>query len=233
MLRGARIQAQWIDPPTADDIRRNDRTRVLEALLAPVETDEEDRAIAAQLLAERSPQDIAAALVRAHRAAMPQPEDLTPNTPEARQAEKQERHRPGFEDIVWFRMDVGRRHNADARWILPLLCRRGHITRNEIGAIRIGPNETYFQVPRTIADKFASALTRTAGSEDGGDVTIELAPDTPREVARHRAPTSARPKRGPQSKGAPNDGKPRGPRDGNGPKKAWPKKQHRKGPKGS
>ena len=230
MLRGARIEAQWIDPPTADDIRRNDRARLLEALLAPIETDEEDQAIAAKLLQERSAEDIAAALVRAHRAAMPQPEDLTPNTPEARQAQKQDRHRPGFEDIVWFRMDVGRRQNADARWILPLLCRRGHITRNEIGAIRIGPAETYFQVPRTIADKFAAALIRTAGSEDGGDVAIEPAPDTPRDAARHTR-ASARPERGHQHKGAANDGKPRPARAGQGPKKAWPKKPHRKGPK--
>jgi ATP-dependent RNA helicase DeaD len=231
MLRGARIEAQWIDPPTADDIRRNDRKRLLEALLTPVETDEEDQAIAAKLLQERSPKDIAAALVRAHRAAMPQPEELTANTPEARAAQKEDRHRPGFEDIVWFRMDVGRRQNADPRWILPLLCRRGHITRNEIGAIRIGPNETYFQVPRTIADKFASALTRTASSEDGGDVTIEPAPDTPREAARNRRPTTARPERGPKGKGAPNDSKPRGPRNEAGPKMPWPKKPHRKGPK--
>src|SRR5438105_8084793 len=27
-----------------------------------------------------------------------------------------------------------------------LLCRRGHITKNEVGAIRIGPNETAFQI---------------------------------------------------------------------------------------
>jgi ATP-dependent RNA helicase DeaD len=231
MLRGARIQAQWIDPPTAEDIRRNDRARLLEALLAPVDTDDEDRAIAAKLLEERSPEEIAAALVRAHRAAMPQPEDLTPNTPEAREAQKQDRHRPGFEDIVWFRMDVGRRQNADPRWILPLLCRRGHITRNDIGAIRIGPNETYFQVPRTIADKFASALTRTASGEDGGDVTIEPAPDTPREAARTRRPAGPRPERTHGGKGAPNDGKPHGPRNEPGPKKPWPKKPHRKGPK--
>src|SRR5690606_29887088 len=116
-----------------------------------------------------------------------QAEELIENTPEARQADRQQRHREGFEDVVWFRMDVGRRQNADPRWVLPLLCRRGHITRNEVGAIRIGPNETHFQVPRPIADKFAAALARTAGSEDGGDVTIELSPDSPRDTARqHR-----------------------------------------------
>ena len=94
---------------------------------------------------------------------------LEEQDPRAAREAQRERHRPGFEDIVWFRMDIGRRQNADPRWILPLLCRRGHITRNEIGAIRISANETHFQVPRAIAGKFTSALMRTAGTEDGGD----------------------------------------------------------------
>src|SRR6186713_1213190 len=214
MLRGAKINAEWIDPPTAEAIRHNDRTRLIEAMLEPVEFDDEDRELAARLMAERSPEDIAAALVRAHRAAMPQAEDLIENTPEARQADRQDRHRAGFEDVIWFRMDIGRRQNADPRWILPLLCRRGHITRNEIGAIRIGPNETHFQVPRAVADKFAGALTRTAGTEDGGDVRIELSPEAPRDAGRpHRSSGGPRghagPPKGPRGARPGNDVKPR------------------------
>ncbi len=240
MLRGARIEAEWIDPPTADAIHHNDRQRLLETLLEPVEFDSEDHELAARLMAERSAGDIAAALVRAHRAALPRAEELIENTPEARQASRQERHRAGFEDVVWFRMDVGRRQNADPRWILPLLCRRGHITRNEVGAIRIGANETHFQVPRATADKFALALNRTADTEDGGDVRIERSPDTPRDAARqHRqAPGprgSSAPPRGPRpsykTTGSANEAKPKPPRGDKAAKKAWPKKAHRKGHK--
>ena len=89
---------------------------------------------------------------------------------------------------MWFRLGVGRRQNADPRWILPLLCRRGHITRNEIGAIRIAQQETHFQIPRSIADKFADALVRTAGDDkDGGDALIERAAEPPRDAARNRS----------------------------------------------
>ena len=154
-------------------------------MLQPVEIDEGDRELAERLLAEKSPEDIAAMLVASHRAKLPEPEDLLANTPEARRAAQQERHRPGFEDTVWFRMDIGRRRNADPRWILPLLCRRGHITRNEIGAIRIGPNETFFQIPRNVADKFAAAVQRTAGGEDDEEkILIEPSNEAPRDVAR-------------------------------------------------
>jgi ATP-dependent RNA helicase DeaD len=38
-------------------------------------------------------------------------------------------------------MDVGRDGNADPKWLLPFLCRRGHVTRAEIGRIRILPNK--------------------------------------------------------------------------------------------
>jgi ATP-dependent RNA helicase DeaD len=233
MLRAAKIQADWIDAPTAEEIRRNDRSRLLQALLEPAEVDDEDRALASELMAQRSPEDIAAALVRSHRAALPQAEEITENTPAARDAAQQQRHRPGFEDVIWFRMDVGRRQNADPRWILPLLCRRGHITRNEIGAIRIGPAETHFQVPRAIADKFASALIRTAGSEDAGDVLIEPSPDSPRDAARqHRKSAVVARDIGGRGKRSAHGVRPQGSAENSRGKKPWPKKPHRKGKPG-
>lgn len=185
MLRHARIEAEWIDAPSSEAIRAQDRERLLCDLLAPVEVEDSDRELADRLLAERSPQEIAAMLVRAHRSKLPEPEELTANTPEARQKAQADRHRPGFEDVVWFRMDVGRRHNAEPRWVLPLICRRGHVTRNEIGAIRVGPNETHFQIPRAIADRFADAVQRTARDEDENDlIHIEQSAEPPRDAAR-------------------------------------------------
>ena len=224
MLRGARIEAEWREAPTPDDIRRNDRERLIAALLAPVEADDEDREIAARLLTERSAEDIAAALVRAHRAAMPVPEELIPGTHEAQRAAQVERHRPGFEDVVWFRMDVGRRQNADARWILPLLCRRGHVTRSEVGAIRIGQHETHFQVPTAVARKFADAVKRTAGidGDDESGITIEHSEAPPQQGAprEHRSGPPPKPHRGQGGPGGPgakgprvfHKGKPKGPR---------------------
>jgi ATP-dependent RNA helicase DeaD len=145
MLRGARIDTEWVEVPTPETIRAAGRVRLLETLAAPVEIDDEDREMGAELLTQRSPEDIAAMLVRAHRAKLPSPEEMVsrgdaPAGPDG--------PRPGFEDTVWFKMNVGRRQNADARWLLPLLCRRGHVTKSEIGAIRIGQDETAFEIPR-------------------------------------------------------------------------------------
>jgi len=196
MLRGARIAAEWIEAPTVDMIRVQDRRRLLDALLAPVDHDEQDVELGRQLLAERSPEEIAAALVRAHRASLPAPEELLGQryAPERhgeraserhgeRGASEPQGHRPGFEDTIWFRINVGRRDNADARWLLPLLCRRGHITKNEVGAIRIAATETAFEIPRVAADRFIKALARTASQEDDG-LAIEPMQGGPREAAR-------------------------------------------------
>ncbi|MEN7537698.1 DEAD/DEAH box helicase [Aurantiacibacter flavus] len=187
MLRGAKIEAEWIDPPSAQMIRQQDHARLLEKLLAPVEIEEDDRALARELLDRRSPDELAAMLVQAHRARQPQPEELTANTPEARENARAQRHRPGFEDTVWFKLDVGRSNGADPKWILPVVCRRGHISKNEIGAIRIGPQETFVEIPRAVADKFADAARRTGETErEAGEesIGIELSDHAPRDMAR-------------------------------------------------
>ena len=234
MLRGARINAEWMDAPTAADVRKRDQERLMEKLLTPVEHEPEDLELAQRLMAERTPEDIAASLVQAHRALMPPPEDLLDNSPRGRDAagrpergerfERPERgggdRRDGFEDSVWFRLNIGRHQNADPRWILPLLCRRGHVSKNEIGAIRIGPKETMFNIPRAIADRFAEAVVRSA-NEDGEDdsgVSITPAPDGPtypprRDKGGHGGPRDAGPRgpRGPMRAGPGGDRGPRGP----------------------
>ncbi len=182
MLRGAKIEADWIKVPTAADIRAKDHDRLLETLMTPVEVDEEDRNLGAKLLETMSAEDIAAALVRVHRAKMPQAEDMLDDGSRSTERAK-ESHREGFDDSVWFKMNVGRRNNADPKWILPLLCRRGGVTKNDIGAIRIAANETYVGIAAAAVSKFAKAIQQPGHDEDN-DVEIVQADGPPREAAR-------------------------------------------------
>lgn len=184
MLRGARIAVEWMNAPTVDDIRQADKSRLMTMLMEDVEVDEDDRALAQQLLEKKSPEDIAAALVRSYRARMPAPEEMIEQSGSNQREPGKEHHREGFDDVKWFRMDIGRRQNADPRWILPLICRRGHITKNEVGAIRIAANETMFQVPSAIAAKFMAAVKRTAGEEAEGGVQFEAVQGGPVEAER-------------------------------------------------
>lgn len=210
MLKSARIAAEWMDAPTPDDIRAKDRERMMATLLAPVEADEDDRALAAQLLEKMSAENIAAAFVQSVRAKLPAPEEMIEAAP---RDPATAHHRPGFDDVQWFRMDIGRRHNADPRWILPLLCRRGHITKNEIGAIRILPTETWFQVPSAIAAKFASAVQRSGDpqADDESGVRIERAegqPPSPGHRGDRSGPPQGRPAGRPPYRAKPAGGRP-------------------------
>ncbi len=171
MLRGAKINAEWKDAPTRADIRKNDSERLMEALLQPVEVDEDDLELAKRLMAEKKPEEIAAMLIHSHRAKLPAPEQMLDRGAQSKTNDKG--HRPGFEDTVWFKMDVGHNQRADARWILPVLCRRGHITKNEIGAIRINGDDTLFEIPRKNVEKFTAAIAqKRENGDDTDDITI-------------------------------------------------------------
>ena len=216
LLRSARVEAEWVPVPSAEEIRAADNDRLMVKLAegAEVEVSEADQALAARLRAEKTPEELALALAKALRGQLPEPEDLS----DAADMPERGHKRAGFEDCVWFRMDIGRRQNADPRWILPLLCRRGHVSRSDIGAIRISAQETHVQIPSAIAAKFAAALKRTErqGAEDESGIRIEAAPDSPREVAR----TNAR-----QHRRGPNDAprEHRGPRGGHKPRGTGPR----------
>ena len=229
MLRQARIEAEWLPVPTPEAIRTQDAARLLEVLVAPVEVSDEDRTLATELVGRMEPLDLALALVAAHQGRLPEPEDLIDISSRAESSGPVQGrvdatgHREGFDDTVWFRMDIGRRQNADPRWILPLLCRRGHITRNEIGAIRIAANETFFQVPRIVEAKFRDALKRTAtpGSEDESGILIEPSLEAP------PAPGGGGHRKGPPTSNAAPRRAQLTPRPNAGPPSAKPKKAYK------
>ena len=190
MLRGARINAEWIPVPSAAEIRSRDRERLLAALSAPVELEEEDRELAAHLVSALRPEAIAAALVKALRSDMPAPEDILGPAQRGERGERgDDGPRPGFENAAWFKLNAGRRHNADPRWLLPLICRYGHVTRTEIGAIRIAANESYFQVSERARAGFVAALRRAKIAPEDQGLMIE--PAEPREQGPNYRPERA------------------------------------------
>jgi ATP-dependent RNA helicase DeaD len=133
---------------------------------------EEERATARALLAERSPEDIAAALLRLYRAKLPAPEELLESGAPRRAtdaagcpAEKPARF--DNSEAVWFEMSVGRNGNADPRWLVPLICRRGHVTKRDIGSIRIFDRETKFEIAAHAADRFLAAASRPDEKDEG------------------------------------------------------------------
>jgi ATP-dependent RNA helicase DeaD len=149
------IRPVWSGAPTAEEIHELDRGRFLADPMFAEELAEEDLALARLILAEREPEAIAGALARLWRSGRPAVEEITdPGSPEARRERRRVFEQEGAEAGVWFRANVGRRQNADPKWVLPMLCRRGGIDRSEIGRIRVYEHETRFEVAPKVAETF-------------------------------------------------------------------------------
>ena len=60
--------------------------------------------------------------------------------------------------LVWFTINIGRSKNADPKWLIPLLCRRGGISKNAIGKIQILARETRVEISHDVSERFAAAV---------------------------------------------------------------------------
>ncbi|MCK1573977.1 DEAD/DEAH box helicase [Bradyrhizobium sp. 174] len=81
---------------------------------------------------------------------------------------------------VWFRANIGRKKNAEARWLLPMICRRGGIDKNDIGAIKIMDTTTEFEISERVAESFAVKIKRP-DKED--NIRLEPMADAPQRQA--------------------------------------------------
>ena len=61
---------------------------------------------------------------------------------------------------VWFRVSAGKQKKAEARWLLPMICRRGGVNKDEIGAIRIYEDHSEFEIAKDAVDKFTTKIQR-------------------------------------------------------------------------
>lgn len=192
LLDKVRIDVQWGPPPTFDDVRRADLARMKsDPIFAQPTTPEEDELIS-QLMRDHSAHDIANAFVHLYRSRFPAAEELCimperkPHEGKAREENNRERkmrdrerreeapshkeHMHTSEPKEWFRMSVGRKANADPKWIIPLICRLGHITKKDIGLIKIYDTETKFEIVQSMAAQFAAHIRR---AEDTDNIAIQ------------------------------------------------------------
>ena len=174
LLASAKISANWGKPPSADDIIRRDRERILEDSSLGGSISEDEQAFAAELLARHSAEQIAVAFMRQHLAGQTAPEELLDNIP----PEPQRRQREDFKNGVWFGLSIGREKNAEPRWLLPMLCRFGKLTKEEVGAIKIQQKESHVELAAGCVDRFLETIGPSRKLENSIIVTRLDAPPT-------------------------------------------------------
>ncbi|HDR29136.1 DEAD/DEAH box helicase, partial [Rhodovulum sp.] len=146
LLKWAKIEAEWTAAPSREEILALDETRLLADPVWEDAPSEAEAAFAARLLAEHGPEQIAAACLRLYRAGLSAPEELN-----AAPARTERAERAPFGPSAWFELSIGQNRRAEARWILPLLCRAGDLDKTQIGRIRILPETTLVEIAEPAA----------------------------------------------------------------------------------
>jgi ATP-dependent RNA helicase DeaD len=233
LMMTAHVKPVWTPLPSRDAIAAAARERLATELLTPVVDDQPALAEGADALALRLEADLPAPelirrLLARELARLPAGEAVHTVAAPRFEAERgfgardgggfgarNERPHPRdraelSKEAVLFRVNIGAKDNADPRWMLPLICRRGGVTRREVGAIRIGPHETTFEIAGHAAPEFADAAAESdprarhviISRGDAGPAAPTPAPERSptrrEEPARHqaapaRAPAPERP----------------------------------------
>ncbi len=173
LLGNARVPFTWTAAPSERDITRAAEAELAEALVleASKESDAPEagdaRELAARLVAQADRDALLVALLRREIARLPVGERLTEVDLRQRGAPaKATGPRPSRGEFsrgaVLFEVNLGQNQKAEPGWLLPLICRRGGITRHDVGAIRVGPQSSQFEISAEAADDFALA----AGESD-------------------------------------------------------------------
>ena len=209
VLRAANLDASTRGAPTMAEIEAHNREQILATVAAMAPPNEAEAPFVAELLARLTPEQLAAAYLRRELSARPAPEEVSEQqigafTEKSQRRDKrfveaqdvaQDTAKPGFRerappmtDGQWFTMSIGRNRRADPKWLLPMICKAGDLTKRDIGSIKILDEETRFEISGEKAADFAAAIARTGGNVENG-IVIRSADAPPR---KDRKPYKAR-----------------------------------------
>ncbi len=172
LLKFAKLTAEWGAAPSADEVNAQDMQRMFSSDDWLSDATEAERVSVDELVAKFSPEQLATAYVRQYQRQHSAPEELSdvkeaapkPNVP--------------FGPSVWFSLSEGCNDNASPRYLLPMICKAGNITKSDIGAIRIADSETYIEIRESSVAGFLDAIGPEMKIERTKDIVqLDAAPD--------------------------------------------------------
>ncbi len=160
LLRWAKLEAEWSGAPSAEEVSAQDQSRMFaDPDWAEAPTVNEKPLIEA-LLGTFSAEQVAAAYLRLYNSKHSAPEEIAAS-------DAKPTPRKDFGPSVWFSISGGRKAGAEPRRLLPMLCKLGDLTKDDIGAIRINQDESYVQVLETSVAGFLAAIGPKMTLEEG------------------------------------------------------------------
>ena len=181
LLKWGKLNAEWTVPPTAEEVTARDEERLLADPIWSEEFTEAEQEFAKRLIEAHDPAQIAAAYLRLYAGSRSAPEEVSAfdaSQIPAERPKKERKERPPFGPSRWFQLDLGRESKAEARWLLPMICKAGDITKNEIGAIRIQDDRTFVEIAEAAVPGFLDALGPEMSLENQATLTaVDGTPD--------------------------------------------------------
>lgn len=191
LLKFAKLTADWGAAPSAEEVNAQDLQRMFGSDDWQADIVESERASVDELVAKFSPEQLAAAYVRQYKRQHSAPEELSDVKTTGTKSEAP------FGPSVWFSLSEGRNDNASPRYVLPMVCKAGNITKSDIGAIRIADDVTYIEIRESSVSGFLDAIGPEMKVEGTKDI-VRL--DSPPNFSK---PTKTGPKRGVKGKRGP------------------------------
>lgn len=164
LLGWAKLKAEWADAPSAEEVTAKDDERMLASSDWSTELEDSNREAVAKLVNTFTAEQLAAAYVRLFRERHSAPEELSDLSaaPAPREA---------FGPSVWFSLEGGRAAGAEPRRLLPMLCKLGNLSREDVGAIRIQPDASLIEIRQSAVQGFLGAIGSSMTLEDGAKLT--------------------------------------------------------------
>jgi ATP-dependent RNA helicase DeaD len=187
LMHSAKVEAVWASAPSADEVMAKDAERMMGDDVWQQEIKESEQPAIEALLEKFGVAQIAAAYLRAYHARHSAPEELSVvqgATPEKRKP------RGEFGPTIWFSIAGGTNAGAEPRRILPMLCKVGDLTKDDIGRIRVQADQSYVELREGAVAGFLSNVGTSMMVEGGASLTqLDKPPavaDTPRPAFKPR-----------------------------------------------
>ena len=193
LLHMAKLDAQTVPAPSIAAVQGKTNERILNAEVFNQSVEEEYQDLLKALTERYTPEQIASAFLNREVASYPAAEEVSDapvhpvggKKPRERsdrsdrgdrfeRGERRDRGESGerFDrnaqfDGVWFSVSAGRKHRADPKWLLPLICKAGDVSKRDVGSIKIFDNETRFEITASKADEFRRSVEERGTGEKG------------------------------------------------------------------
>jgi len=154
LLDSSKIKVEWKNPPSREDIIKQDDLSIMQELMHINEPSAEENKLVDKILEKYNGKELATALLRKFREKKYTPDDLEQFTENTKDRNVQKE----FRKSVWFKLELGSSQKVEKQHLLYKLCDVGKISKKDIGIIKIEKEISFIEINASVLNKFLNSL---------------------------------------------------------------------------